>query len=284
MQAVAENGPLLCVFIPRDGAPVAAARHPGSLNELLPEWPSAGAGELLVFRPGQRMFRTTLQVAVRACRRATVVLPATGLLEVSARVWICGSLAARPDAAREAEWQLAAVNQCLATGAAPADSGIRLRLLELRLAPALSLHRPEEIDCFSPMAEASPEADVVDIYLHNQPFRARACPIYRRIFLGYPGLHRFTLAHEFAHLLGMPQRAHVDDNPYLERGNVMDNSPPGGIGALTLGQLCIFNLHVHSLAARIRANREPRFPLRRMIDERGCPMKGPSLGFHFPTP
>lgn len=252
-----------------------------SLNDLVAHWPADEAGELLVFRPGQRMFRTTFRVLTRACRRGLVILPEEGPLEISARVWICGSLAHQPEALREVEFQVTALNRCLAEGAAPADSGIRLRLLEARPLPERAFARPEEIDCLSPLADASAEGDTVDIYLHPQAWAARACPLYRRIFLGYPQLQRFTLAHEVAHLLGMPQRAHVDDNRYLERGNVMDSTPTGGTGALTLGQVCIFNLHMDSLAARIRAHRERRFPLRRMIDAHGEAIRGPSLGFHF---
>lgn len=259
-------------------------RSPGSLNDLAAQWPTGETGELLLFRPGRRLFRATLQVVARACRRGRVALPEVGVLELSARLWICGNLAGKPAALREAEFQVAAANQCLAHGAAPADTGIRLRLLEPRALPERAFDRPEEIDCLSPFAESSSEGETIDVYLHPHSWAARACPLYRRIFLGYPRLHRFTLAHELAHLLGMPQRAHVDDNRFLERGNVMDATPTGGTGALTLGQACIFNLHVDSLAARIRAHRDRRFPLRRMIDARGEALRGPSLGFDFEAP
>lgn len=271
----------VCVRLRVESGPVAELHVPGSLNDLSAQWPAAETGELLVFRPGQRMFRTTLPVVARACRRGRVSLPDEGILELRARLWICGNLVSKPEALREAEFQVDAANKCLARGAAPADSGIRLRLLEPRTLPERTFERPEEIDCLSPMAASSAEGDIIDIYLHAHAWAARACPLYRRIFLGYPRLHRFTLAHELAHLLGMPQRAHVDDNRHLERGNVMDTTPVGGSGALTLGQACIFNLHVDSLAARIRANRDRRFPLRRMIDANGEAVRGPSLGFHF---
>ncbi len=287
----ASSTPWVCVRLGDKSHPAVDLHAPASLNELAAEW-STGAfqegdetGELLVFRPGRRMFRTTLQVVTRACRKGRVPLPEEGVLELHARPWICGGLAPKPEAIRELEFQVEAANRCLARGAMPADTGIRLRLLEPRLLPARPFDRPEDMDCLSPIADSSRESGVVDVYLHPHAWAARACPLHRRIFLGYPRLHRFTLAHELAHLLGMPQRAHVDDNRYLERGNVMDTTPAGGTGALTLGQACIFNLDVNSLAARIRARHDRRFPLRRMIDARGDAVRGPSLGFDFsPSP
>lgn len=272
----------VCIRLREQLEPAVGVYSAATLNDLAAQWPTDETGELLVFRPGQRMFRTTLQVVTRACKRGRIDLPEEGVLELSARAWICGNLANKPEALREMEFQVAAVNQSLAKGAAPADSGIRLRLLEAHPLPERGFDRPQEIDCFSPLADSSGEGDTIDIYLHPQAWAARACPLYRRIYLGYPRLQNFTLAHEIAHLLGMPQRAHVDDNRYLERGNVMDSTPTGGRGALTLGQVCIFNLHLDSLAARIRARRERRFPLRRMIDYRGEAIRGPSLRLHFP--
>ncbi len=274
----------VCVRLRERLDPEVEVCRPGCLNDLAATWPSGEVGEILVFRPGRRLFRTTLQVVSRACRRGRIPLPEEGVLEISARVWLCGTLAGKPEALREAEFQIAAANECLSRGAAPADTGIRLRMLESRALPERPFDHPEAVDCLSSLEDASTEPDTVDIYLHPHPWAARACPLYRRIYLGYPRLQRFTLAHELAHLLGMPQRAHVDDNRFLERGNVMDASPTGGTGALTLGQACIFNLDVESLAARIRAHRDRRFPLRRMIDARGEAVRGPGLGFDFDSP
>ncbi|MCC6265560.1 MAG: hypothetical protein IT169_18455 [Bryobacterales bacterium] len=278
------SAPWVCVRLRDRVAPVVEVRSPGSLNDLAAQWPTGETGELLVFRPGRRLFRTSLQVVARACRRGRILLPEEDPLAIAARIWVCGTLAGKPEALREAEFQIAAANQCLSRGAAPADTGIRLRMLEPRALPGQPFDRPESIDCLSPLEHASIGSDTVDIYLHPHPWAARACPLYRRIYLGYPRLQRFTLAHELAHLLGMPQRAHVDDNRYLERGNVMDASPTGGTGSLTLGQACIFNLDLESLAARIRAHGERRFPLRRMIDARGEAVRGPGLGFDFESP
>lgn len=278
----------VCVRLRDKSVPTADLHAPASLNDLAALWPAGDfreedeTGELLVFRPGRRMFRTTLQVMTRACRKGCVPLPEEGVLELCARPWICGSLAPKPEAIRELESQVEAANRCLARGAMPADTGIRLRLLEPRFLPDRPFDRPEDIDCLSPIADSSRESDAVDVYLHPHAWAARACPLHRRIFLGYPHLRRFTLAHELAHLLGMPRRAHVDDNRYLERGNVMDATPTGGTGALTLGQACIFNLDVNSLAARVRARHDRRFPLRRTIDAQGDAVRGPSLGFDFP--
>lgn len=213
----------------------------------------------------------------------SVDLPSRQPIEIQCCFWRCGRLVGSTHAFWEAEHQVVALNRSLAEGAAPADSGIRVRISAIREAPQLQPDRPGDLDCFSVIEPASADLRTVDIYLHDQPCSARACPLRNRIFLGVSGLDRFTLAHEFAHLLGMPQRAHVDDNPWLSRGNVMDTTPVGGTGALTLGQLCVFNLHLHSLAARIRANRDPRFPLRRCLNERAEPVRGPKLGFHFPA-
>jgi hypothetical protein len=227
------------------------------------------------------MVRTPVRRLEALRGQGTLSFPSQDPIAIKLCFWRCGRLAGSQAAVREAEYQVAALNQCLASGCAPADSGIRAHTAAIRDAPDLALDRPHALDCFSPIEPSSIDLGTVDIYLHDQPFSARACPLRNRIFLGVSLLDRFTLAHEFAHLLGMPQRAHVDDNPWLTRGNVMDTTPVGGTGALTLGQLCVFNLHVHSLAARIRANRDPGFPLRRCLDERAEPVRGPKLGFHF---
>jgi hypothetical protein len=270
------------VWLAADGTAQAELRAPGTLagneTENHPK-----DGELLVFRPGARMVCTPVRVLERLRSLGEISFPVQRPLEIGICVWRCGRLSGSLHAAREAEEQVAALNRCLAEGAAPADSGIRAKLAAVRDAPALPLDRPTDLDCFSPLEPASLELRTVDVYLHAHPFPARACPMRNRIFLG-TGLDRFTLAHEFAHLLGMPQRAHVDENPYLRRGNVMDTTPAGGKGELTLGQICIFNLHLHSLAARMRANLEPRFPLRRCLDEGAEPVRGPSLSLALPRP
>ena len=121
----------------------------------------------------------------------------------------------------------------------------------------------------------------MDIYVHNHRWAARACPHTRRIFLGAPALSEFTLAHEFAHLLGLPTCAHVDNNRHLHAGNVMDLSPTGGHGLLTLGQLYIFHASVDSLAAQERHALDSGFPLRRCLDNGGDPLHAPSLAYHF---
>jgi hypothetical protein len=281
-QGKAERPLWVFVGMAPDGEATMELRIPGPvLREEVQCLPPGG--ELLLFRPKSRMVCVPVGLLEKLGRKDALSFPSQDPIEIKLCLWRCGRLAGSQGAVREAEHQVAALNQCLVSGCAPADSGIRARIAAVRDAPDLSLDRPSDLDCFSPIEPASLELQVVDVYLHNYLFSARACPMRNRIFLGVSRLDRFTLAHEFAHLLGMPQRAHVDDNPWLTRGNVMDTTPVGGKGALTLGQLCVFNLDVQSLAARIRANRDSRFPLRRCLNERAEPVRGPNLGFHFPA-
>lgn len=227
--------------------------------------------DILCFRPNARMHRIVVPPGESLSALPSESLSPKPPIRVFVRFWL--------EAGDEplADWQVAETNRVLMASAG-FDSGIRLELRESRVLPQSPIQSVRDLGCRKEMALYSAERDTVDIHLHRINWPCRACPIERRIFLSVPRLTRFGLAHEFMHLLGMPECAHVDENPYLVRGNVMERSPLGGAGRLTLGQLCVMNLSRDSLAAQLRRREEPGFELLHCLDDRGEPVDSPSLG------
>lgn len=275
--------PCAYFWITPDGPTAPDIRYTDATGSLSVDIPrdANGAYEFLSFRAEHGAYRVYGDHLAMCIRAGAIVVPALPLLEIQARVWLCGKAEESFGWQNLVKEQVDSTNRCLAQGAAPADSGIRLRILEVTPTEQILFSQPQDITCIRPLEPFSRERGIVDIYLHNHRWAARACPHTRRIFLGAPALSEFTLAHEFAHLLGLPNCAHVDNNRYLDAGNVMDLSPTGGRGELTLGQLYIFHASADSLAAQDRHAADAEFPLCRCLDHDGNPLDAPPLGYHF---